>query len=373
MKKWIWPLLVIIFLLGGLTVILIGQVTFPQETQTSVEEISDQWSGSAHADSEAEAFTHWDEDDPAEVPANCAKCHSGFGYLDYLGEDGSQAGVVDAAAQPGLTVTCNVCHNTTAHEIETVVYPSGAEIDSLGDTANCAECHQGTRAGTDVEAATTDLPEDTVNDALSFINVHYYIGGAVRFGSEVTVGYEYPEMTYAGFYPHVEDYQYCTDCHDPHSLEITPSECAACHPAVSDYTDLANIRVEATPDYDGDGDTSEGVYGELSTIHAILFTAIQQYANDIIGEPILYSDSYPYWFNDSNGNGTPEADEINFGNQYGSWTPRLLKAAYNYHLVLKDPGGFMHNASYLIQLMVDGIADLSEASPIEITELIRPE
>jgi len=374
MKKWIWPLLVIFFLLGGLTVILVGQISLPVDTQTeSVEEISEKWSESGHADAASESFTHWDEDDPAEVPANCAKCHSGYGYLDYLGEDGSQAGVVDAAAEPGLTVTCYVCHNASAHEIDTAVFPSGAEIDDLGDTANCAECHQGTRSGTNVESAVTDLPEDTVNDALRFVNVHYLIGGAVRFGSEVTVGYEYPGMSYAGYYPHVEDYQYCTDCHDSHSLEITPSECAACHPAVSDYSDLVDIRVEGTPDYDGDGDMTEGVYGELSTIHAILYAAIQQYANEVIGEPILYSGSYPYWFNDTNGNGAAEADEINFSNQYNSWTPRLLKAAYNYHLVLQDPGGFMHNATYLIQLMVDCISNLSEASPFKVGDLIRPE
>ena len=373
MKKWIWPVLVIFFLLGGLTVILVGQVTFPRENQESVEEISEKWEESGHADAESESFTHWDEDDPAVIPASCAKCHSGYGYLDFLGEDGSQAGAVDAAAQPGLTVTCNVCHNTKAHDIDSAIYPSGAEIEELDGTANCAACHQGTRAGTDVESAAADLPEDTVNAELSFINVHYFIGGAVRFGSDVTVGYEYPDMSYAGFYAHVEDYQACTDCHDAHSLEITPSECAACHPAVSDYASLLDIRVEETPDYDGDGDTTEGIYDELSTIHQTLYQAIQAYAGDVIEAPIIYGSSYPYWFHDTNENGIADQDEVNFGNQYSSWTPRLLKAAYNYHLILQDPGGFMHNASYLIQLMFDGIADLSEVSPIEMAELTRPE
>jgi len=373
MKKWIWPVLVIIFLLGGLTVILIGQVTLPQENQETVKEISEKWGESAHADSEAEAFIHWDEDDPPEVPANCAKCHSGYGYLDYLGEDGSQFRVMDTAAQTGLTVTCNVCHNKTAHEIETAIYPSGAEMNAPDGTANCAECHQGTNAGTDVESAVADLPEDEVNADLRFINVHYALGGAVRFGGEVTVGYEYPGMSYAGFFSHVEDYQVCTDCHDPHSLEINPSECAACHPVVSDYASLLDIRMDDTPDYDGDGDTVEGVYGELNTLHQILHTAIQQYASEVVGDPILYGSSYPYWFYDSNKNGIAEEDELNFGNQYASWTPRLLKATYNYHLILEDPGGFTHNATYLIQLVYDSIADLAEAFPVDTSGLTRPE
>lgn len=374
MKKFVWPLLVIFFFLGGLAVILIGQVALPPEPKPeSVEVISDKWTESGHADTEAEAFTHWDEDEPAEIPANCAKCHSAYGYIDYLGEDGSAVNVVDAAAEIGSVVTCYVCHNPSAHEKNTALYPSGAEISGLGTNANCAECHQGTRSGTDVENAVMDLPEDEINQDLSFINVHYRVGGAVRFGSEVTVGYEYPEMNYAGFYPHVEDYQDCSQCHDPHSLSITPSECAACHPAVSGYDDLHDIRVEGTPDYDGDGDTTEGVYGELVTVHEALYAAIQQYASDVIGSPIIYGHSYPYWFNDTNGNGHADEDELNFGNQYASWTPRLLKAAYNYHLVVEDPGGFMHNARYLIQLMYDGIADLGKATSIDMAGLIRPE
>ncbi len=374
MKKYVWPLLVIFFLLGGLAVILIGQVALPPEPRPeSVEMISEKWSDSGHADTEAEAFIHWDEDEPAEIPANCAKCHSAYGYLDYLGEDGSAVNVVDAAAKIGSVVTCYVCHNPTAHEKDTAFYPSGVEIGDLSETANCAECHQGTRSGVDVENAIMDLPEDGVNADLSFINVHYRIGGAVRFGSEVNVGYEYPGMSYAGFYPHVEDYQDCTQCHDSHSLDITPSECAACHPTVSGYDDLHDIRVEDTPDYDGDGDTTEGVYGELVTIHEALYGAIQTYASDVIGESIVYGHNYPYWFYDTNGNGEADQDETNFGNQYASWTPRLLKAAYNYHLVIEDPGGFMHNARYLIQLMVDGIANLGEAVPVDTAEFIRPE
>ena len=40
----------------------------------------DAWAGSAHNDTEAEAFNHWNEEDPAEVPADCANCHTTAGY-----------------------------------------------------------------------------------------------------------------------------------------------------------------------------------------------------------------------------------------------------------------------------------------------------
>ena len=374
MKKFVWPLLIIFFILGGLVVILVGQVALPPEPRPeSVEEISEKWTDSGHADTEAESFLHWDEDEPPEVPANCAKCHSAYGYLDYLGEDGSASQSVDSAHPVGSVVTCSVCHNPSAHAKDITYYPSGAAIEDMGQTANCAECHQGTRAGTDVTNAVGDLPEDKVNEELRFINVHYKVGGATRYGSEVTVGYEYPGKTYLGFYPHVEDYQVCSDCHDSHSLLITPSECAACHPTVSDLGDLRDIRMSTTLDFDGDGDTSEGVYGEMVTIHEMLYAAIQAYASEVAGQPIIYASSFPYWFNDTNGNGEVDDGEANFGNQYASWTPRLVKATYNYHLVLEDPGGFMHNAHYLIQLMVDTLSSLGETVAVDMAGVIRPE
>ena len=43
------------------------------------------------------------------------------------------------------------------------------------------------------------------------------------------------------------------------------------------------------------------------------------------------------------------------------WTARLLKAAYNYQVVSKDPGGYTHGGKYLIQLMHDSIYDLNDS------------
>jgi len=270
-------------------------------------------------------------------------------------------------------VSCFVCHNDSAHVKEMAMFPSGAEIEGLGQSVNCAECHQGTRSGVDVVNAAGDLPDDEINEDLGFINVHYKVASAVRYGSEVTVGYEYPEKDYLGFYPHVNDFQLCTDCHNPHSLAINPSDCAACHPVVSDYEDIFDIRMSGTPDYDGDGDTSEGVYGELITMHEKLYAAIQAYAQEVVGESILYAAQFPYWFIDTNGNGVADEGEIAVPNQYSQWTPRLVKATYNYHLVVEDPGGFMHNAPYLIQLMYDTMDNLAEVVTVDMAGLIRPE
>jgi hypothetical protein len=46
------------------------------------------------------------------------------------------------------------------------------------------------------------------------------------------------------------------------------------------------------------------------------------------------------------------------GKAYPNWTARLLKAAYNYQVSIKDPGAFAHGNKYIVQLLYDSIEDL---------------
>jgi len=76
-----------------------------------------------HNDAEGEPFTHWDEDDPAEVPTSCARCHTTAGYQDYLGADGSAEGVVDLAVPaPAGTIQCVACHNSATATLSSVAF-----------------------------------------------------------------------------------------------------------------------------------------------------------------------------------------------------------------------------------------------------------
>ena len=149
-----------------------------------IDKIVERWTAAGHADRSSESFTHWDEDEPPLVPVACAKCHSTYGYLDYLGEDGTAAGVVDGEAKTGSVVSCVACHNASAQATTRVVFPSGVEVDGLGPEASCMQCHQG-RASTDrVEEAIEGLPLDQVSDELGFINVHYLVSAATQAGAQ---------------------------------------------------------------------------------------------------------------------------------------------------------------------------------------------
>ena len=87
-----------------------------------------------------------------------------------------------------------------------------------------------------------------------------------------------------------------------------------------------------------------------------LYEALQAYAAGTAGAPLVYeSHAYPYWFNDSDGDGEVGPGEAIYPNAYKSWTPNSLKAGYNYQYASKDPGGFAHNADYVIQLLIDSI------------------
>ncbi|MCF7972578.1 MAG: hypothetical protein K9N55_02060 [Phycisphaerae bacterium] len=315
-----------------------------------------QWASSGHADVAAEAFNHWE----GTVPVGCAKCHSTGGYIDFLGADGTEAGVVDNAPPVGSTVECIACHNAATEEKDSVVFPSGVEIAGLGASSRCMECHQGRESGESVATAIADanLPDDdTVSSALRFKNIHYMAAGATLMGAEVHGGYQYAGKSYDVRLTHVEGLATCVDCHDPHTLEIKMDACATCH-ELTETLGLEDIRfMGSLVDYDGDGDMQEGIAHEIEGLKEVLYSAMQAYGR-AMGAPIVYdAHSYPYFFADANDNGVVDEGE----GAYASFTARLLKASFNYQVSVKDAGAYAHNPKYLIQLLYDTIEDLDPA------------
>jgi hypothetical protein len=278
-----------------------------------------------------------------------------------LGLDGTEAGVVDNDAGIDSTIECIACHNEATAAMTSVVFPSGMEITGLGDEARCMQCHQGRASTNSVNGAIEEagLGDDDASEELGFINIHYYAAGATMYGTWAMGGYQYEGKTYDAKFAHAGGIDACADCHNSHSLEIKVESCTHCHEDVASADDLKNLRlVGSTMDYDGDGDTEEGVYYEIEGLQEVLYQALQAYASDA-GAPVVYdSHAYPYFFIDTNANGEPDEDEANYGNRYNAWTPRLLKAAYNYQTSKKDPGAFAHGGKYIIELLYDSVEDL---------------
>ena len=312
------------------------------------------WLKGGHADATAEAFTHWD--DEGAVPPNCSVCHAGAGFRSFHGLDGSEPGLPEAPIPAGGVVDCETCHNDGLASISELTLPSGVVHPVVGVEAACMTCHQGRAAGATVENATASKPDDTVDAELRFVNPHYATAAASWLGGYGGAGYHYPGKTYSGRFFHARPVASCVSCHNPHSLEVKVETCATCHDA--ETPEAIRIRKQS---YDGSGKLSVGIRSDIAANAQLLMETLVTYTGEVAGTALVFEPHYPYFFADANGDGV--ADQVDGSSvNYAAWTPRSLKAAYNWKLVTADPGIYAHNPHYALELLYDSIEDLAGAT-----------
>jgi hypothetical protein len=402
MSKWTKRFIGIgVFLALGLVLALVMSMTgsakpaLAQTEPTPSVEIPflTEWMESPHNDVESDAFVHWDESENKTVEVACAQCHSTPGYVDFLGD-----GKVDKAPAIGTTVQCAACHSQAATSLSSVQFlsteegedgePANVVISGLGPEARCMVCHQGRATKTQVDARIAavkatdpDAVPAPVKDAqgndvrLGFVNIHYYAAAATLYGSEVHGGYEYDGKAYDAKFDHVTGVDTCVDCHNPHTTEVKVELCQECHNGVNTVADLRKVREPSSAsDYDGDGNVKEGMADEITGLQTMLYGAMQAYAKDVLQSGIVYDvAAYPYFFEDKDGDGKTDKNAEGGNVGFTSWTPRLLKAAYNYQVSLKDPGAYAHGNKYIVQLLHDSIEDLNAklATKLDLSKVER--
>jgi hypothetical protein len=247
-----------------------------EPTPGTATDIQKLWLASAHADLTSEPFAHWNNDSPAFVPQDCAKCHSGLGYRDFLGvlanpyatppETAASSNLNDPAPSPGqgqvasgpwpvgTPVNCDTCHNDVTASLTEVTFPSGLKATGLGDESRCMVCHQGRESTVSVEKKVSDAyaagkitSDDTVSSAVGFVNIHYFAAAGSLYGREAKVAYEYGDpalystvepdpvtglsarKAYDAKFAHVASKDVCFECHNQHSLKVRVEDCAMCH------------------------------------------------------------------------------------------------------------------------------------------------
>jgi hypothetical protein len=321
------------------------------------------WQG--HFNRSSEPFHEWDK--VAEIPAVCARCHGANSVPEYL-RDGKTA----AAPHVQNGFACSNCHadmlTYARHTVSKVTFPSGATVESgNNDTNLCMTCHQGIESAVSVNKAIADLPLDTPDPKLSFVHAHYFPAGAMMFGTQSKVGYEYPGKTYAGRFAHMPNVSTCTGCHQPHTGEVKIDRCGGCHAGVRELADIAGIRMATRGDLDGNG-KEEGMVREIAGLEAQLYAAIQTYAKTVGGKSLAFTRVlYPYWYTDLNDNGRIDPEEIRPDNKYTAYTPRLMQAIFNYTFVLRDPGAAIHNGRYSAQILYDSLESLAASGKAGVT------
>jgi hypothetical protein len=300
------------------------------------------------------------------VPSTCAKCHTKAGFVDYV-EDGTIVSGTNFGL--GNVISCGACHlagasgrtkyadTTTYAGLEPVTFPSGSTA-TLGDASNlCMVCHQGRESKNSIDAKVASAPTAT---NYTFTNIHYFAAAASFFGSVVHGGYEYTGQTYRGqnpFTDHNADKKKCIGCHlrgaaKDHNFLPQVADCTGCHIGATSFADLPG------PPADN--------FADIAELEADLLTAIQDYASapTPINKLIVYDGAtYPYFFEDKDGSGTFNTGDTSFSFFDG----KLLKAAYNYQVSKKEPCGYIHNGTYIMQLLYDSIIDLGGT-----TLVVRP-
>ena len=312
------------------------------------------WLKGGHSDATSEAFRHWDAD--GEIPPNCSVCHSGAGFRSFHGLDGSAPGLPETPIPTGGVVDCETCHNDGLSSITEIALPSGILHPVTGVEAACMTCHSGRAAGNTVAGAASGKPDDTPDPALRFVNPHYATAAASWLGGYGGAGYHYEGKTYSGRFFHARPVATCVSCHDMHSLEVKVETCTTCH----DAEGPRSIRIRKQS-YDGSGNLTVGIQSDIAANAQTLMTTLVAYTGEVAGTALIYAPSYPYFFTDANRDGVvDQVDGKPVG--YANWTPRSLKAAYNWKLVTADAGIYAHNPHYALELLYDSIEDLANAT-----------
>lgn len=327
------------------------QISIPQSDAIAA------WARSGHSDAGSVSFSYWNE--AGAIPPVCAVCHSGAGFRSFHGFDGSAPGLPEQPVPVGGVVDCETCHNPGLAAVAEISMPSGIMHPVTGGEASCMTCHQGRAAGATVIRAVEGKSEDAPDPALGFINPHYATAAATMLGGYGGMGYHYPGKDYSGRFLHARPVETCASCHDPHSLTVAEQTCLTCHASGN----AADIRI-ARVSFDGSGDTRKGIRQDIAANAARLLGLIEDYAAQVVGVPVHYDGSrHPYFFADANADGV--ADQAD-GRPvpYASWTPRMLKAAYNWKFVGSDKGIHVHNPHYALELLYDSMEDL--AGPLEV-------
>ena len=349
-----------------------GKISTPVDMTTLARDDAGHFAGNT------EPFRHWDAE--GEVPAGCAKCHSAGGLPEFHENAGTlvvtQSASRSRALSPSRLPTASCARpamtrptGPSGTRVVNVPFPSGVSLtfstekDADGnllpvDANLCIECHQGRESTVTVNNYLGDKPVDTPDPKISFKNVHYFAAGATLFGDAAKGAYQYDGQTYVGQNT-THPLNKCTDCHDVHQLSVKVDACKGCHTNVAGVEDLEKIRFATdTTDWNGNGDVTEGMSVEIDWLPPRRCTQPSRHMpRRAAPRSSTTPAAYPYWFVDADKDGKADmGDKGPVG--YNAWTPRLLKAAYNYQYSIKDPGAFAHNPKYVMQFLYDSIKDL---------------
>ena len=344
----------------------------------------------------------------------CYRCHNGLTSIMYQDDiQGTPNARVIFGDEPVICITCHDPHTNVPGQTKNTrkpvvmtkyvstspsftivgnVFVDNTPVPSTtGNATICVFCHQGRESGYTLfksKLAALSSPTSTLNT--NFFNSHYLGTGAMLWARN---GYEFSQVTgtlssgSGMMYGMVTQHQQtnCIGCHmaaapnssltytvgnhtwkvvsdDESVINNVTCNTSACHgsspiPSTNSGGEFDNYRFATdTNDYDGDGDSAEGVPIEITALE-----------NEVIGllldNGIEYDDTaYPYFFKATLAHTS--------ANAFKAWNLATFKAAFNVNFVVKGlPSGLTqinqpnrsaatHNFRYNIEILQDAYTNL---------------
>ena len=263
----------------------------------------------------------------------CVQCHTTTGFIAYsTGRITSAWG--DAADKTKEVLTCKGCHKDISTGVVRMVAPVRPYADDtyvnrdLGKSNICMVCHSGRNNGASITAQLGGQADFT---NMPFIDPHYHASGGTLHGK---AGYHFHGPTTYAFYS--------TNSHRQIGIADangtgTSGPCVACHRNSSNaHTNRALVNTlcgnchGTSLDPERLNSDKQAYINALAVLNAMLAAK---------GHP--YSPSDRFSSNSNWGTGQAGAD--------------TMGAAFNYAMLLNEPGAYAHNSAYAKQLLVDSI------------------
>jgi hypothetical protein len=305
------------------------------------------WADSGHGDTVAQPWIHYD----FKARDDCNRCHTTTGYVKYVTTGDKLAwATANSSDKTKEVLRCDGCHTDYSWK-RRALGPVKADYTNVpsffypdAKTSNiCLNCHIGRESGDSIKY----LPATTDFTNASFINSHYLTAGGTLFAK---TGYEFSNRSYVNVSYFAHDKIGITDIED---TGTTRGPCVSCHltspnshtflPVTKNASDVITALTSTLC-----ANCHSGAYAltpaELEGEKKGLAAALDALRAQLSAQGYTYSSGYPY-FSSKNW-------EQAFGSGAG---PNTMGAAFNFNLLINDPGAFAHNRFYTKRLIYDSI------------------
>ncbi len=303
-----------------------------------------QYTSSAHGSPLAEAWRHYDW--RSGTRAACQRCHAGTAFVAKLGNENNTTNAYQPGdiLKPGEVLNCSVCHTDpdsgalrTASQSFTINLSNGATVtyDVAGSSTLCARCHGGRETGDSIKL------DPSTTGIRGFINSHYLAAAGTLYNN---AGYEYAGQVY--------------DSLGGHKLLGSASQgpCVTCHMSGKNHT----FKAAAC------GTCHTGANAvDASAMKALFDANLNSLKLALEAKGIYYAPVHPYFYTAPYVTGGPNTAFTNWGGTvYGpiAWKD-VMGAAFNYSLLVNEPGAYAHNYNYAMKLISDSISFLNTGTP----------